>query len=261
LTAHDGLESLQHEKVPMPVYPLGISRSQDVAQVGEKALLGPPHVRWSRVGELACALIETAHGGLEPLQHAAMLSAIHRHMGVLPMRFGTTVRDEVEIHALLQSRRGELLERLAWLDGACEMAVRITCPSPCGMATGAATETALPLGYLAQRRSHYQRADAAIERERRLVQQFVEGLEDLYRDWRILPAASADLIRLAFLVPRDRVAAFRRGVADSGHVREGGRCAVLGPWPPYSFVGVGAQQVDADIGRAQPIELVQGAQE
>jgi hypothetical protein len=224
-------------------------------------MFGPADVRWSQVGELACALIETAHDSLEPLQHAAMLGAIHHHMGVLPMRCGMAVHDEAEIHAMLQDRRGELLERLAWLDGACEMALRITCPSPCAMRPDVATETALPLGYLAQRRSHYQRADAAIERDRRVVQQFVEGLEDLYRDWRILPAASADLIRLAFLVPRDHVAAFRRGVADSCHVREGGQCAVLGPWPPYSFVGGGAQQVDPDIGRPEPIELVQGTKE
>ncbi len=44
------------------------------------------------------------------------------------------------------------------------------------------------------------------------------------------------LIRLAFLVERDRVAAFRHGVADASRDGGPGQCAVLGPWPPYSFV-------------------------
>jgi hypothetical protein len=245
----------------MPLYPLGISRSQDVVQAGENAALAPADLRWSQVGELACALIDTAHDAPKPLRHAAALEAIHRHMCVLPMRFGMTVRDETEIRAMLQSRRGELLERLAWLDGACEMALRITGESPRSRLTDAAAETAVPLGYLEQRRSYYQRADAAAEHDHRVVRQFVEGLQDLYRDWRRLPAATAHLVRLAFLVERDRVAAFRRGVADLSHERVVGQCAVLGPWPPYSFVGVGAEQLDPNIGRAEPIEPVQGAQE
>jgi hypothetical protein len=245
----------------MPLYPLGISRSQDVARAGENTAIELADTRWSRAGELACVLIDTAHDSLKPLQHAALLAAIHRHMCVLPMRFGMTVRDEAEIHAMLQSRRGELLERLARLDGACEMALRITCENPRTMGTDAVTDTGLPLGYLEQRRRRYQQADATTQRDRQVVRQLVEGLPGLYRDWRRLPATAEQLIRLAFLVERDRVAAFRRGVADLCHAREVRRCAVLGPWPPYSFVGVEAQPLDPNIGGGKSIEPVQSAQE
>jgi hypothetical protein len=220
----------------MPLYPLGISRSHDVSQIVGEVVGGPAGVRWSRAGELACAFIDAPHDAFKPLQHAAMLGAIHRRLCVLPMRFGATLRDEAEIHALLQTRRSELLERLGQLDGACEMGLRIVRKSPGTMATDPAAETASPLGYLERRRSCYQRADATAELDRQVVRRFEERLQGLYRDWRRLPATPARLIRLAFLVERDRVAAFRHGVADASRDGGPGQCAVLGPWPPYSFV-------------------------
>jgi len=220
----------------MPLYPLGISRSHDVSQTVEDVGDALADVHWSRAGELACAFIDAPHEALKPLQHAAALGAIHRRQCVLPMRFGATLRDEAEIHALLHTRRSELLERLGQLDGGCEMGLRIVRESPRTMAADPAAETASPLGYLARRRSCYQQADATTELDRQVVQQFGERLQGLYRDWRRLPATTARLIRLAFLVERDGVAAFRRGVADVSRACGRGQCAVLGPWPPYSFV-------------------------
>ena len=83
-------------------------------------------MRWSRAGELACAFIDAPHERLQAPAPRAALEAIHRRTCVLPVRFGVAVRDEAEIHALLQARRGELLDRLEKLDGACEMGLRIT---------------------------------------------------------------------------------------------------------------------------------------
>ena len=69
-----------------------------------------------------------------------------------------------------------------------------------------------------------------------IVQQFVERLHGCYRQWRKLPSSPSHPIRLAFLVERDRVAAFQSRVESTCSTDQEGRCVVLGPWPPYSFV-------------------------
>jgi hypothetical protein len=93
-----------------------------------------------------------------------------------------------------------------------------------------------PLAYLEERRSHYQRADENTERDRLIVLQFVEGLHGYYRQWRKLPPSPLHPIRLAFLVERNRVTAFQSRMKNIRKACQKGRCVVLGPWPPYSFV-------------------------
>ena len=242
------------EKNIMPLYPLGITRSRDVPPKVDEGSVALTDVRWSRVGELACAFIDAPHEGFQPQRHALALDAIHRRTCVLPVRFGVEVRDEGEIHALLQAHGRELLDRLEKLAGACEMGLRITlansvpllackqCPTVAGY-LGTACKQAVahdkplsPPAYLAQRRSHYRQTDAATQRERHVVGQLLGRLQGEYRDWRKLPATPAHLIRLTFLVERERADAFRSRTEEFARAWRAGRCVVLGPWPPYSFV-------------------------
>jgi hypothetical protein len=218
--------------VKMPLYPLGISRSQDVPAAAQEGMLAG--VRWSRAGELACAFVDVPHEGLKPHQHAIALDAIHRRTCVLPLRFGLEVRDEAEIHALLQARRRELLDRLEKLDGACEMGLRVTLSNPAAMLKGIPSPYSGP-SYLEQRRSHYRQADAATELERQVVGQLLGRLQGAYREWQKLPATPAHLIRLTFLVERELAVAFRSRTEEFARTWRAGRCVVLGPWPPYSF--------------------------
>jgi hypothetical protein len=93
-----------------------------------------------------------------------------------------------------------------------------------------------PLAYLQERRSFYRLADDDTEQTRLIVQQFVEGLHGYYRQWRKLPPTTSHPIRLAFLIERDCVSAFQNCVKNARRTCHEGRCVVLGPWPPYSFV-------------------------
>ena len=240
----------------MPLYPLGISRRRDVPSVPEQAA-GSVVMRWSLAGELACAFIDAPHQAVPPMLHAAALNAIHRRICVLPVRFGVALRDEAEIHSLLQDRRHELLDHLSRLDRTCEMGLRIAPPTTagqrrpplCGGARSvpvrcpppktriaASSEPQSPLTYMEERRTHYQRADENAERDRLIVQQFVERLHGCYRQWRKLQSSPSHPIRLAFLVERDRVVAFRNRLENTCSTDQEGRCVILGPWPPYSFV-------------------------
>ena len=73
-----------------------------------------------------------------------------------------------------------------------------------------------PLAYIEERRSHYRRADDNAERDRLIVEQVVErlcGCLSAVAKTAILAVVTP--IRLAFLVERDRVAAFRSRVEST----------------------------------------------
>ncbi len=265
----------------MPLYPLGISRRRDVPSVPKQAA-GSVDVRWSLTGELACAFIDAPHQAVPPMLHATVLDAIYRRICVLPVRFGLALHDETEIHSLLQERRHDLLDHLSRLDRTCEMGVQIAPSTPIPIDPCTANEprppngrpengpnamtgrvilqaninnlqspiprVQSPLAYLEQRRSYYQSADEDVEQDRSTVQQFVERLHGCYRQWRKLPSSPSHRIRLAFLVERDRVMAFRSRVENARKACQEGRCVVLGPWPPYSFVEALSERFHMNVG-------------
>ena len=227
----------------MPLYPLGISRRRDVPSVPKQAA-GAIDMRWSLAGELACAFIDAPHQAVPPMLHAAALDAIHRRICVLPVRFGVALRDEAEIHSLLQDRRHELLDHLGRLDRTCEMGLRIAlptdetsgrrCPPPRTQSPHPNRNRLWHTSKNADR--YYRRVDESAVRDCLIVQQFVERLHGCYRQWRKLQSSPSYPIRLAFLVEQDRVAAFRSRLESTCGTDQQGRCVILGPWPPYSFV-------------------------
>jgi hypothetical protein len=56
------------------------------------------------------------------------------------------------------------------------------------------------------------------------------------RDWRRLSPEPPGAVRLAFLVERNLSQSFAERLATLSVARPGERYAILGPWPPYSFV-------------------------
>jgi hypothetical protein len=51
-----------------------------------------------------------------------------------------------------------------------------------------------------------------------------------------LNAAPPGLVRLALLIEQNRLDTFRKRLEAARKPRQVQECAVLGPWPPYSFV-------------------------
>ena len=220
----------------MGLYPLGISRSRDVPSVVNALAANAADVHWSHEGELACAYVATHRSAVEPARHAAALDLIHARISVLPVPFGVTMRDETELRDLLRSRHDSLLAQLARLDWTCEMSLRISLPSsPTRRSTNAKLATSTPASSLT-RRLHGPNAVSVSEQDRSVVQHIVEHLHGTYREWRRLRSSPSQPIRLSFLVERGRVHAFQSRLAESQKLWRNGRCEVLGPWPPYSFV-------------------------
>jgi hypothetical protein len=222
--------------IAMPLFPLGISRRRDALHEVEQIAAEFGKISWHYTGELACAIVEAPQDAFRPMQHAAALELIHRRMCVLPLRSGTAMSDKVEIHNLLQSHSQELLKHLDRLDDASEMALRITLRQLRRRFVDLPFANPLPSAYLQQRRMHYQRTDAAEELSQRIVMRFVDQLQGTYRDWRRLQPAPLHVVRLAFLVGRNCIDAFRCRLEGISDTRGKMQVTALGPWPPYSFV-------------------------
>jgi hypothetical protein len=154
-------------------------------------------------------------------RHEELLERLMADRPLLPVRFGTQVADSAAAAAAVAGRGAELRERLEHVRGAVELSVRVrdaeAAPPPAGEApatTGAEYLRARTAGAAAAAAVH-------------------EALEPLARDARRL--ASAEPLRAAYLVDRDRVGAFaaRVGALQEEHPRLAILCT--GPWAPYSF--------------------------
>lgn len=220
----------------MAIFPLGISRSRDIASVAESLAIGSADVRWSHEGDLACAFVDARHNGIQPTQHAAALDTIHSQISVLPMPFGAILRNETEVHDLLRSRHDTLLAQLGRLDWTCEMSLRITMPPTTKPRVTRSGPVESGPTCVRERRIHGPSVASAATRDCSIVQQVVEHLHGTYREWRRLLSSPSQPIRLSFLVERGRVQAFQSRLAESHRIWQKGHCLVLGPWPPYSFV-------------------------
>jgi hypothetical protein len=196
---------------------------------------------WVEHGDLAAAVVEGAPAVFAPLDHARALAAIHRHIDVLPVRYGTLLADEQRVCDYLSSRWQELCRDLDRLKGASEMGLRIEMVHPLP-----AEELVAPNGfygvgsspgnYLLLRRAKYERQDRLRAQGQLIEETSVAAVQGLYRDWRRLSPERLDIVRLAFLVERQRSEAFARRIETLNPERLGARCTCVGPLPPYSFV-------------------------
>jgi len=191
---------------------------------------------WVFSESLAAVVAHPTHSPLSPDAHARIVTAIHQQICILPIRYGTVLHEEEAVRTMLRARRRDLIASLDQIGGSCELGVRIvlahqTVPEPKSHhVTGSATD------YLSWRRARYEREDALSKRADQVTRKLVEATDGLYRQWRRLASSSPDLLRLSFLVERDCVVAFRNRVRTTDLTISGDKCAVLGPWPPFSFV-------------------------
>jgi hypothetical protein len=238
----------------MPLHLLGFSRSAGVCRASG--------VDWVVRGELAAAVVPLPPSPT-PLEHAAHLAAIYRHGDVLPMRFGAALPDVSAVGNFIDREREKLLEQLDRLQGTAEIGVRIAIsPAPGPPASpepgeeerkggqspfvrsslgavrtnGDRSPSSAPAHYLARRRAQYQSQDQLALRVQLSAEHCTGMLKGHCRDWRRLSPEPPGAVRLAFLVERNLSQSFAERLATLSVARLGERYAILGPWPPYSFV-------------------------
>ncbi len=176
--------------------------------------------------------------GFGPLDQARVLAAIHRHIGILPVRYGTVLPDDDTVRQFLADCGEELLADLDRVEACGEIGLRIELapataptlvPPPVPLAVS-------PAAYLAGRAAIYLRDDRLHDEAQRVEQACTGALGGLARHWRRLKPEPLGIVRLSFLVERTRWDAFTRRLEALKSRKLFRCCTLLGPWPPYGFV-------------------------
>ena len=146
----------------------------------------------------------------------AVLEELMGACDLLPVRFGTVVADEDAAAQAIEQRREQLTAALERVRGAVEVSVRVLAREEPEPAEGSGRE--------------YMDAKADGARRAELVH---EPLAALARE--SVKRPGPELLRAAYLVDRDAVAAFvgRREELPRSHTDLAHGCT--GPWPPFSF--------------------------
>ncbi|MEU6915721.1 GvpL/GvpF family gas vesicle protein [Streptomyces olindensis] len=183
--------------------------------------------------------------------HAVVAALVASGAAVLPLRLATVYPDEAGARRALDTRRGYFLSLLDRLTGHVELGVKIyatpdiTPPEPAA-ATPPDPATGLGVGraYLAIRRRRQRRNEEAWRTVAQAAARLTETAAALSVD-RVAhtpergslagSAPGTNVGNDAYLVPRDRVDAFRTGILTAARATPGLRVEVTGPWAPYSF--------------------------
>ena len=161
------------------------------------------------------------------LRHDRIVFSLMDSGAVLPMRFGSVVREEDEIRALLAERHDELRRRLEHVRGRVEFGVRATWRST-PPAPGAA-----PGGHAFMLAKLQARSAARWQ-----LDELAAPLAELAADSRSSLCPSDDTaFTAAYLVERAHTGRFEQRVRRAARMADEVTLTLSGPWPPYSFSG------------------------
>lgn len=175
--------------------------------------------------------------------YAEVVERLHARETILPLRYGCVLDSEAALADLLRRRRAEWGTALDEVEGCDEMGLRILLDADPTRRTGKPSPASTPspsrgpgAAYLAERRARLAGLDAIRGEAARVEEAARQFLDGLHRQCLVEPAIPGrdDLLSIAFLIPRDRLDAFRLAAREL----EGaglGRVLVTGPWPPYNF--------------------------
>lgn len=184
------------------------------------------------------------------LRHAAIVERLREVGPILPVRFGTVLRDGDAVKEALAQRYHVLVADLERLGSKIELGLTVLWDPPDVTSEGVASASERHAGsgdgtrYL-QARLAEQRREAVLRRNAGKVVRELETALDphvLEQHSTILPTPRL-LLRAAYLVDPARIGSFRDtlGTLRANHPEL--RFLLSGPWPPYSFV---SQPSEAD---------------
>jgi hypothetical protein len=183
--------------------------------------------------------------------HAVVAALVASGTAVLPLRLATVYRDEDTARQALDTRRGYFLSLLDRLTGHVELGVKIYAtpditPPESGTEPEQDPVTGLGVGraYQVIRRRRQRRNDDAWRTVTLAAAHLTDTAGALAVD-RVAhtpergslagSAPGTNIGNDAYLVPKDRVAAFRTGILAAARGVPGLRVEISGPWAPYSF--------------------------
>lgn len=156
---------------------------------------------------------------------------IHQQTAVIPMRYGSILKNEDEVKELLHKHQDHYQTLLAELNNCEEMGVRLSFEFM--------TDNVIPLQqpvtghhYLLARKRAYAIPEY-IEQQAEILNNALTGLYRK-RSAAISVFNGQQTYLMSFLVPRNKLTAFRECLLDSMDIIVDTN-AISGPWPPYNF--------------------------
>ncbi|MBF6357829.1 GvpL/GvpF family gas vesicle protein [Nocardia higoensis] len=226
-------------------------------------------LRQVRVGALTAVVgsVPLAVFGAEPLRrnledldwldgvartHDAVVSALSRRAPTVPMRLATVFLDDDRVRALLEERAADFESAIMLVAGRTEWGVKGYGDREALIAAVAAGDADRAGGgsgtaYLIRRRAQLSAQDTVEQEMAERVENIHEALVREAAAGRRQPATDPALSRTkewmvlngSYLVDDERSESFAAAVAALDENFPGIRLELTGPWPPYSFAGVG----------------------
>jgi hypothetical protein len=169
------------------------------------------------------------------LEHERVVEALLKQGAVLPMRFGSWMRDPAAVLELLDERRSEFELGLERVRGAVEIGVR-------ALVREEPAERVPALAGADRPGTAYMLARLNDEKRSALVAAHLRGpLQALSRASADRKTSLSGSVNTAYLVDRGDVDAFRAAVQKLDEVVDEATIVCTGPWPPYSFTPAGSR--------------------
>jgi hypothetical protein len=206
------------------------------AGLEEAALLA---IRCQEIGAVVSPLAARAVTPSEEnlWRHEAVVEALMVDRAVLPARFGSLVASAPAVRLALAARYAELVANLGQVRGRVELGARVLWDSDQpGHKTSEVCPKSNGWAYLMGRLEEERRRQAQRQQAEELARTLDAPLARLSaaRVQRTLVTPRL-LFDAAYLVDRDRVAAFRQAVEALTAAHPQLHFLCTGPWPPYSF--------------------------
>ena len=160
--------------------------------------------------------------------HEQIVEQLMEDRAVLPLRYGTLLRDEGELRGVMEERSAEFAQLLDLVRGRVELAVRVLAESADDEVDEKPRSGRAYMETLARRRKSSEEAVAALEPLESVAEAAVKR------------ESAGDLTRLSFLVERGRVEDFNVRLDELRGEHPELSMTCTGPWPPYSFVSGGS---------------------
>ena len=184
------------------------------------------------------------------LAHERVNEAVMRYQTVIPMSFGTVFKTRDDIVELLRGAHGAFQDVLTKMENKVEFGLKVLWDRDAMIRhiehddediRRLKTEIATQKGSTYFARVQYGRlVDGALQsRSEQYVNEIFEALRDVCVASRAnKPIGDKMIMNAAFLVDRDREAAFDARVKNLGAKYDTLTFRYTGPWPPYNFVNI-----------------------
>lgn len=205
--------------------------------LADSTLVSLPYREIAAVVSVVPSTIASSEANL--WQHEAVVEALMAERTVLPVRFGTILRDETAIQTSLQEHYVNFTANLERLHDRVELSVRVVWEEA---SNDSAADPAAPVAtsgraYMLERLVAMQRGQAQREQAEQLATTLHTVLARLaVAHTRRVLATPRLLLSGAYLVERRQVDAFQEEVQRLGLAHPDLHVLCTGPWPAYHFV-------------------------